>query len=170
MERNSYLGEKRRFCECVTMITVLSVFTAFTLYIIFAYGFTIFGTKHPFNVVEPTKSAFRNGTKSFEVKFWFILIRDVQTGGIFETPLLISFNEYFIERYGGVFMSNRFSLGVVSLDSSWHVLWLWMEGLGCWWWNKEWQPWIESYCMWFSSRKSGVFRVLWAAWVWFKGS
>lgn len=68
MERNSYLGEKRRFCECVTMITGLSIFTAFTLYIVFSYGFTIFGKKHPFNVVEPSESATRNGTKSLEVR------------------------------------------------------------------------------------------------------
>ena len=61
------LWRKKTFCECVTMITGLSIFTAFTLYIIFAYGFTIFGTKHPFNVVEPSYSKTRNGTKSMEV-------------------------------------------------------------------------------------------------------
>ena len=73
MERNSYLGEKRRFCECVTMITGLLIFTAFTLYIVFSYGFTIFGKKHPFNVVEPSESATRNGTKSLEVRHWIAL-------------------------------------------------------------------------------------------------
>ena len=67
MERNSYLGEKRRFCECVTMMSALSIFTAFTLYIIFAYGFTIFGTKNPFNVVEPPRPNTRDGIKGMEV-------------------------------------------------------------------------------------------------------
>ena len=68
MQRNSYLGEKRRFCECVTMVSGLSVFTAFTLYIIFAYGFTIFGTQHPFNVVKPSEPNSRIGVEGTEVK------------------------------------------------------------------------------------------------------
>ena len=55
------------------MITGLSIFTAFTLYIVFSYGFTIFGKKHPFNVVEPSESATRNGTKSLEVINWTAL-------------------------------------------------------------------------------------------------
>jgi hypothetical protein len=67
MDRNSYLGEKRRICECVTMMSMISIFTAFTLYIIFAYGFTIFGTKHPFNVVQPSQPNTRDGIKGMEV-------------------------------------------------------------------------------------------------------
>ena len=70
MQRNSYLGEKRRFCECVTMVSGLSVFTAFTLYIIFAYGFTIFGTQHPFNVVKPSEPNSRIGVEGTEVKYF----------------------------------------------------------------------------------------------------
>ena len=74
MQRNSYLGEKRRFCECVTMVSGLSVFTAFTLYIIFAYGFTIFGTQHPFNVVKPSEPNSRIGVEGTEVKSLHMLI------------------------------------------------------------------------------------------------
>lgn len=69
MERNSRFGKKRRFCECVTMVSGLSTFTAFTLYIIFAHGFTIFGARNPFNMVEPSEPDTRNGIESIEVCF-----------------------------------------------------------------------------------------------------
>ena len=67
MEQNSHYRKKRRFCECVTMVSGLSLFTAFTLYIIFAHGFTVFGERNPFSVVEPSKPDSRNGVKSVEV-------------------------------------------------------------------------------------------------------
>ena len=39
------------------MLSALITFTAFTLYIVFAHGFTIFAPKNPFGVVEPKQAA-----------------------------------------------------------------------------------------------------------------
>lgn len=49
IEKNAEHYEKQRFCECVTMLSLLSIFTSFSLYVVFAHGFH-FGEENPFNI------------------------------------------------------------------------------------------------------------------------
>ena len=51
LKRNAIFYKRQRFCECITMLSVLSMFTCFSLYIVFAHGFT-FGQEKPFNLVH----------------------------------------------------------------------------------------------------------------------
>ena len=51
------------------MLSALTTFTAFTLYIVFAHGFTIFAPKNPFGVVEPKQAA---GAKAQGIEVNFI--------------------------------------------------------------------------------------------------
>ena len=69
LRRNAIFYKRQRCCECITMLSVLFTFTIFSLYIIFAHGFT-FGEGKPFNLIH-------NNTRRIakhEVKFlndWF---------------------------------------------------------------------------------------------------
>ena len=49
--KNADFYEKRRLCECVTMLTLLIGFTGFSLYVVFAHGFH-FGNENPFSIVN----------------------------------------------------------------------------------------------------------------------
>ena len=51
LKRNAMFYKRQRFCECITMLSVLSLFTCFSLYIVFAHGFH-FGQEKPFNLVH----------------------------------------------------------------------------------------------------------------------
>ena len=55
--KNADFNEKRRLCECATMLTLLIGFTLFSLYVVFAHGFH-FGEENPFSIVQ-------NRTKQF---------------------------------------------------------------------------------------------------------
>ena len=49
LRRNAIFYKRQRCCECVTMLSVLLIFTLFSLYIVFAHGFH-FGESKPFNL------------------------------------------------------------------------------------------------------------------------
>ena len=51
LKRNAMFYKRQRFCECITMLSVLSMFTIFSLYIVFAHGFH-FGKEKPFDLVH----------------------------------------------------------------------------------------------------------------------
>jgi len=51
LKRNAIFYKRQRFCECITMLSVLCMFTCFSLYIVFAHGFH-FGKEKPFNLVH----------------------------------------------------------------------------------------------------------------------
>ena len=51
LKRNAIFYKRQRFCECITMLSVLCMFTCFSLYIVFAHGFH-FGEGKPFNLVH----------------------------------------------------------------------------------------------------------------------
>lgn len=51
LKRNAIFYKRQRFCECITMLSVLSMFTCFSLYIVFAHGFH-FGKQKPFAMVH----------------------------------------------------------------------------------------------------------------------
>ena len=51
LRRNAIFYKRQRCCECITMLSVLSMFTSFSLYIVFAHGFH-FGEGKPFNLLH----------------------------------------------------------------------------------------------------------------------
>ncbi len=51
LQRNAIFYQRQRCCECITMLSVLFLFTCFSLYIVFAHGFH-FGKEKPFNLLH----------------------------------------------------------------------------------------------------------------------
>jgi hypothetical protein len=51
VQRRADFYRRQRCCECVSMVIILGVFSAFSLYVVFAYGFYV-GQRKPFNLVE----------------------------------------------------------------------------------------------------------------------
>lgn len=49
VQRNADFYRRQRCCECVTMMSLLTIFAAFSLYVLFAYGFYL-GTRKPFKI------------------------------------------------------------------------------------------------------------------------
>lgn len=69
LKRNAMFYKRQRFCECITMLSVLSMFTCFSLYIVFAHGFH-FGQEKPFNLVHNySRKIVRQEVKTCNLRF-----------------------------------------------------------------------------------------------------
>ncbi len=49
VQRNAHFYQRQRLCECVSLLTGLGLFSVFSLYVVFAYGFH-FGQRQPFTL------------------------------------------------------------------------------------------------------------------------
>ena len=75
VQRNANFYRRQKLCECVVLLGGLTIFSAFSLYVVFAYGFH-FGQREPFSLVQddfPSKVTRNEASVHFYQKLFYSL-------------------------------------------------------------------------------------------------